>query len=187
MTLVDGVTGTRLDDATYGARKAVITTAGLCGWVVVRLFFVRDWPTAAFPLFSYAILLLHTYCSVRAFSQVIPRTSASQNAIDLVLAVPYLVLPMEFENPLRFASVGIVFFALAAIKYGLLLRTLHDYSFVKRKITSNIVAATVCVCATYLSASGHLMGAVELQTTMFALASVYFFLVDPLYVLARTA
>lgn len=142
-----------------------------------------------FPAFTvlYALLLAHTFLSVRCFSALIDSTDKRQMVIDFVLVLSYLAVGLTMKTS-EFWVWWIVLFAFAAVKYALLVGRLHYPVLLRRKLLADLAGLGLGIYAFFsgfyverFSLPVWLMSE-WLMVALFALASAYYFFIRPLYV-----
>ena len=114
--------------------RAIAAAAGfsLIGFFALLIYGVNA-PEVLPDVLFYAILVIHTYFSVRFFSTVIPQ-NLWQIVTDLALVVVYCALALSFGNGFRFISVALCLFAVAIFKYVPSLSQPHLNALMSRKI-----------------------------------------------------
>ncbi len=166
----------------YAQRKSVMVTAlfVLAGLVVT--WRLASW-AVSLPLFIfYIILTVNTYFSIRCFADLVPRGNKLQQAIDLVLAVLYLILAVNLGNQLSFIFMATLLFAVATLKYVLLLSSLIGYSaFLKRKIFIDNLGIIACILALGGVLFGYSLLASWLWAGIFVIANIYLLFIKPMY------
>lgn len=166
--------------------KAAIVTALFAGFGVVGLFKdVAPW-TASF-IVLYALLLVHTFLSVRCFSAIIDPTDKTQLAVDLLLILSYLALGLSIKA-WEFLVWWVVLFLFATLKYALLVGRLHHPNLLRRKLVADVSGAGLGVFT--LNSWSLFIGFIPglffmtewLVVGLFVIGSLYYFFVRPLYV-----
>ncbi len=163
--------------------RAMAATIGFGSFgVLAATTLVHNW-TIAWPLvLFYAIIVVNTYFSVRAFSSITPADTTNQKAIDFIIACIYLSLATQFENPVGFTAIAALLFVACIVKYKLLaLVTPTHRKFIQRKIILDWLGALLCTLAILGVATHYSYIATILFTTINALANVYLLAIKPFY------
>lgn len=166
------------------ARKALIVTTvmTLVGATIV-VFALRDWTFALPSFLFYLLLLVNTFFSIRCFSTITP-PSIEQSTVDLTLLLLYFVMASTFGNPFFFLLSNVAMFAVATLKYSLLLgKTSHDTQLRYKIIMDGIgtISATFCLLITILLEHTHPQLGLWIWTIGFIFGNAYVFFVRPLY------
>lgn len=116
--------------------------------IVVGFFFIfflaGIWMTHNSALFSvqvalfHAILLLNTYFSIRCFGRLTPVNAAWQSTVDVMLVLLYSILPFSFGFASLYILLLILLFAIATMKYALLIGIISDTKLIRRKIIIDV-------------------------------------------------
>jgi len=114
-----------------------------------------DWVVSAPLGVAYALLVVNTYCSIRCFGAIIPPELRTQRLLDVVLGATYLALAGSLGDPVRFAAVGALLFAVATFKYALLLGRLDAAELLARKVRVDTVGTIVSVVALVVASRGY--------------------------------
>jgi hypothetical protein len=129
-------------------RLASGATAGFTAAAVAgALLTVRDWGASSPLLAFHALLLIHTFFSIRCFASVAPRPTAAQILMDGVLVVFYVCLPFQFGDPARYLYVSALLFLVAIVKYALMLGAPGRTMLLTQKMILDLLAAMTCVAA----------------------------------------
>ncbi|HVM90672.1 MAG TPA: hypothetical protein VMU11_02135 [Verrucomicrobiae bacterium] len=123
----------------------------------------------------YALLLVHTFLSIRCFSQIIDPHDRQQQAVDLLLVVSYFALA-QWQSGIPFLSAWVVLFAFATLKYALLVGRSSHTRLLRRKLVADIGGLGLGMFTMF-------SGSLPLMFAVFAAASVYYLVLNPLYVL----
>lgn len=156
---------------------AVFAVAWLGGLWLAHNDLATALPLAVF----YAALVVNTYASIRCFAALTPADDRRQPAVDGVLAILYLTLAASLGAPLRFTLATAMLFAVATMKYALLLGVVADLELLRRKIAIDVVGAVAALLALAGVAAGVPTLATSLWTGAFLLANVYLLLINPMY------
>lgn len=116
--------------------------------IVVGFFFifflVGMWTTRNSPVFSiqavlfHANLLLNTYFSIKCFGRLTPVNAAWQKTVDIILVLIYSILPFCFGFASLYILLIMLLFAIATMKYALLIGAISDTKLVRRKIIIDV-------------------------------------------------
>ena len=136
-----------------------------------------SWPA----LLIYAMILWNDYHSIAYFSTVIATEQRSQRVIDIALAILNSALALLFTSPTFFTAVGILFFAVATLKYASQLSVIDNPELLYRKTVIDIVgtiAGSLTMLAILLNQEALAM---PILATFFAIATIYLIHIKPLY------
>ncbi len=176
-----------LDTMTHNSTvKASVVTVVFAAFGVIGL--LKDAQPADVPFMALlALLLAHTFLSVRCFSALIDPKDKRQMVIDVILAVCYLLLGLTIKTS-EFLVWWLVLFLFAALKYALLVGRLHYPVLLRRKLLADLAGLGLGLfgffvpfyveryaLAPYLSSEWLLVG-------LFGVGTIYYFFVRPLYV-----
>src|SRR3989344_6512668 len=153
--------------------------AAWCAWSTVT-----DWSVSLPLVIFHLSLLVNTFFSIRCFSRIIPRRDWTQKAIDAILGVLYLALPLQFGQPLWYAVVLAILFTLATTKYALLFHLEEHLSLLYRKVFFDSLGSTACVLLIAATVAGYGVASAWAWAVVFILADIYLLVVDPLYVIS---
>ncbi len=148
---------------------------GIGAW----LSLVPDSTTALPHALFYLILIANTYFSIAFFSRIDAAT-VPQRVLDVVLGANYLLLAASIGRPALFESIGSSLFALATIKYMLLVRIVN-LKVVRRKIRIDLFGCGLCAAALAGSLIGYRLESAWAMTVVFAIANVYLLILRPMY------
>lgn len=163
----------------YPRRDAIAVTSifagfGVIGWLIGN--------ASVFAIALYLLLLVHTYFSMDCFFRLIDPRDRKQQAVDALLVLCYLALALSFFDIRQFLFAWAVLFCVSAMKYALLIGTLHQPRLLRRKIIANVSALLLAVVAALGSV---LINPLVPMLVLFASASGYYFFVNPLYAADR--
>lgn len=160
-------------------REIVATTIFALAGVAGTLSSGHPWsarlPTALF----YAVLVFNTYFSIRFFSRL-PPAGRDEAVIDGVLVILYVVLAFSIGSILAFSFVSTLLFAVAVLKYYLLLGVV-DRRGILRKMAIDGLGVLLCAVAFAGSWLGYPLPSAWLQALLFGLANIYLLAVRPMY------
>ncbi len=145
----------------------------------------------------FALLLVHTFFSVRCFSALIDPKDKRQIAVDSLLVISYLGLALSIGTE-YYLLWWVVLFIFASLKYVLLIGRLHYPILLRRKLTADIGGIGFGFGMQYMWVFfgfhedyrfffegkwfGILTGFEWIWVGIFAIATTYYFFVRPLYV-----
>lgn len=160
--------------------KAVIITAvfsvfGLFGW------YIADWVIALPLAIVYGLLMVQTYFSLRLFFQLIDPNDKRQQAIDILLALEYLLLALSMLDAFFFYYVWTGFFITTVMKYVLLVGSFPHPRLLRRKLVANVLGIAMGLFVASLSwffFSYHAW----IGVILFGGACLYYLVLRPLYV-----
>lgn len=155
----------------------MFTAFGLVGAVLARHNIVIAWA----PMLFYALLVWNDYFSIKHFSKIIPPGKTSQMAIDAGLIVLHLIAVFFFGNPFLFTITITVLFILAVLKYAGDLPSVKNSRALYRKVKIDALGALISALALAGMFMGFPLQSTIIWTGIFACASVYVILVNPLY------
>lgn len=142
---------------------------------------VPDWSVSAPLGLSYALLVAHTYRSLCCFGAIIPRGLRGQRMIDGVLAASYLALAASLGDTVRFALFGALLFAVATLKYAVLVGRLGASDLLARKVRVDTYGTIAAVLAAMVASGGHAWAAGWALLGVNLVANVYLLWWNPLY------
>jgi hypothetical protein len=180
---------------TSGAtRLALLATAGFAAAAVAgALLTVHDWSTSSPLIAFHALLLIHTYFSIRCFSSIAPHSTVAQILIDGVLVAVYVFLPFQFADPTRYLCACVALFLVAIVKYALMLGAPHSTLILTRKMLLDLAAAMTCglalsgVVAGVPHSLGWWLGIFFVSHVYILLVSRFYFpVVDPVLALGKS-
>ena len=168
------------------AKKAFAFTVFLVLLGIASFWLRVDDLKSALPLIIfYIVIVTNTFFSVRCFSSIIPPENKLQWTIDASLAVAYILMAFNMNNPLRFVFWAAVLFSIAALKYATLLPLKNYLEILKYKIIIDSMGTLSCVLALGGIIFGHSALAIWTWTIIFSLANIFIFFVKPLYKLPK--
>ncbi len=135
------------------------------------------WPYILF----YALLLWNDYFSIKHFGKIISASKASQVIIDTILVLLHFASVLFFGSPWDFALIMTILFIVAVLKYSWELPNVSDSRPLHRKIKIDSLGAFVSAGALAGITLGYPWRAVIIWTIIFAGASIYVILINPLY------
>jgi hypothetical protein len=145
-------------------------------------FAQSGWAGALPILIFLALLLIHTYHAVRSITSITPPRLAFPHLYDAALVVAYLALPVSLWYGSVFYLVATFLFAVASMKYALLLGRTTGETLIRKKLIVDIGGVLGCLTAY----TGDVMGMTRVTDWVFSLgfiaASVYLFYIRPLYI-----
>lgn len=171
--------------------KAAIATA-VFALVGVYGVMHAPWHEGSFFAHSlglYLLLLVHTFVSIRCFSALIDPKDKRQITIDVLLVGCYFGLGLSVAQEFFFWYWWCLLFALATLKYAMLVGRLPHPVLLRRKLMADV--GGLFLAALYLSVMlgssfvGAQVGAPQagsLVLVLFTLATVYYLFVRPLYI-----
>lgn len=118
--------------------KAVAVTVVFALFALVG-FLVNGAPIASFAIL-YALMLVHTYYSVRCFAALTEHHDRQQNMIDTALVFSYLGLALSMKDA-SFWIWWIVLFLLAAVKYATMIGRVAHPRLLRRKLLADLGGA----------------------------------------------
>ncbi|MFA6459416.1 MAG: hypothetical protein WCV79_03420 [Candidatus Paceibacterota bacterium] len=166
---------------TKAATVTSILTIFFAGVLVVEKIDLLD--ALPFILF-YVMLLLHTYYSIRNFSEI-PYEDVKTLFVDGVLVCFYVIMVLCMGDPVFFCILLSTFFVLAALKYVILLGHTEYVSSLKRKIIIDAMGAILGLVTLFVMYAGYVTVGWWFLVSVYLIATVYCFLISPLYTLER--
>ena len=142
---------------------------------------VSDWSLSAPLVLFYALLVLNTFFSVRCFARVTPPGDRLQKLFDAVLVAIYVGLAASFTDAPRFAGWGSLLFAVATLKYVVLLGRVGSVMLLAKKIRVDVLGTIACVWALGVMLIGYAREASWALAGANAIANVYVLWVRPIY------
>jgi hypothetical protein len=176
-------TNERLVPVPYGdgSRRAIAATAFFfaCGtWFAARN--VSDWERSAPLVASYGILLVNTFFSIRCFGSLRGCSEPRQRAVDVGLVGLYAGLAASFGDEQRFVAVATLLFAVATLKYALLLGR-GPVRLLARKLTLDAIGTIACVWTLLVILAGYPTEASWGLAIVNAAVNLYVLCIRPLY------
>ncbi|WOJ88122.1 hypothetical protein RZS28_09660 [Methylocapsa polymorpha] len=124
--------------------------AGVVGFsafaLIVLLVYAPNSPTLLPDTIFYGVLVLHTYYSVRFFSQLIPQ-NAWQIGADVLLVAIYFALALSLGDRFRFLFLVLCLFAAATLKYIPSLGRNDLHAILRRKLKSLLSGIALTIYA----------------------------------------
>jgi hypothetical protein len=163
-------------------KRAIISVGifaafGLLGMLIWFNDFSNTWPLILF----YALLLWNDYFSIRHFSKIISPRRASQIIIDTILVILHFAAALFFGIPWNFVLIMIILFIMAILKYSWELSAVTNSQALYRKIKIDTLGAFITAGALVGISLGFPWRSILVWTAIFACASVYVILINPLY------
>jgi hypothetical protein len=155
----------------------MFTAFGLFG--IVRSFgdLNNAWPLILF----YGLLLWNDYYSIRHFSKIISPRRVSQVVIDTILVLLHFASVLFFGSPWNFTLIMTILFIVAILKYSWELPAVTNSRALYRKIKIDSLGAFVSAGALGGITLGYPWRSMLVWTAIFAGASIYVILINPLY------
>lgn len=128
----------------------------------------------------FALLVMHTFFSVRFFSALV-KSDSIQQVIDAILVALYLFLAFSMDDATTFFFVGFGLFSIATLKYIFLLKHVLYQKPLWRKIWIDLVGAVawgMAFAGALLGFAGESAWALAIA---FFLANAYLLLINPMY------
>ena len=175
--------------------KASFVTALFAGFGLVGLapFFDHFVPTLWYSAAMYALLLAHTFFSIRCFSHVVNPKDPTQILMDIVLVVCFLNLGFRLgSQSLGLPLAWTLLFVFASLKYALLVGWIPHPHLLRRKLVADIGGIFMGVVFYELVFYASITNIIpyelpyQIFTFFFLLASGYYFFIRPLYVPDRS-
>jgi hypothetical protein len=155
----------------------IFLTFGLIGAVIAWNNLAIAWP----PMLFYGMLVWNDYYSIEHFSKIIPPGKTSQVIIDFILVALHFASIFFFGNPLLFAVAMTVLFILAVLKYAGDLPSVKNSRALYRKVKIDALGALISALTLAGMFLGYPWQSTIIWTAIFAGASVYVILINPLY------
>lgn len=155
----------------------IFAAFGIFGVLIWLNDLANAWPLILF----YALLLWNDYYSIRHFSKIISPRRISQIIIDSILVLLHFAAVLFFGIPWNFALIMILLFIMAILKYSWELSAVKDSRALFRKIKIDTLGAFITAGALVGISFGFPWRSILVWTLIFAGASVYVILVNPLY------
>lgn len=166
----------------HPTRRALITTALFALVALVAHSYTTADPTTLLIFYGfYALLLAHTYLSVRTFPHVIPHNNVVQIVLDGTLAILYGAMPFVVNQIALLLAIGTTLFLVASLKYILPLKRFGATHLLYRKIIADVLGGILTVLALIGVTLGFEYPSLILWLAIFAASSAYYFFIRPLY------
>lgn len=163
-----------------GTIKAVVACSAFAVAGVIGSSLLPSGTEAPILAGYYAVLVLNTFFSIRAFAAITPKNTV-QGVFDGVLALIYIALACSFGSVLQFSAFSFVLFALAIGKYAHLNTLIARKNFLRRKMRINGLGALLSAVAFVTALMGFSTLAAWMLFVFFALANVYLLGINPMY------
>jgi hypothetical protein len=150
---------------------------GVLGIIISIPTLATEWPYILF----YALLLWNDYFSIKHFSKIISPRRISQITVDSLLVILHLAAALFFGLPWSFALVMTILFITAILKYSWELSAVKNSRALFRKIKIDSLGAFISAGALVGISFGYPWRSIIVWTLIFAGASVYVILINPLY------
>jgi hypothetical protein len=150
---------------------------GLFGLLVWFNDLANAWPLILF----YALLLWNDYFSIKHFSKIISPRRFSQIVIDTILVILHFAAVLFFGVPWNFVLIMIILFIMAILKYSWELSAVTNSRALYRKIKIDTLGAFITAGALVGISFGFPWRSILVWTAIFAGASIYVILINPLY------
>lgn len=168
--------------------KAIAVTAlfAVFGWLGIRHLSAQNilQTHVIYQLAMYVLLLIHTFFSVQCFSKLIDPKDKQQIAIDALLVLAYFITGTSLWSSTWFWHAWLILFLFATLKYILLVGRLSQPRLLRRKLMADLGGVMLffihVFSVTYLPARNVFL--MNLPWLLFAIASGYYLLFNPLYV-----
>ena len=155
----------------------IFTVFGLFGIAISLGTLVSEWPYILF----YVLLLWNDYFSIKHFAKIISPRKPSQIIIDTILVILHLGAALFIGSPWNFALIMTLLFIAAILKYSWELSVVSNSRALFRKIKIDSLGAFVSAGALVGISLGYPWRSVIIWTLIFAGASIYVILINPLY------
>ncbi len=175
---------TATSDKTFTAharRRALATVVVFGLWGVGAAYFILDWQTAWPLVLFYALLILNSYYSVRAFASITPREHLGQQGMDILLCLWLALLPLNFNTPLNFVLLMSMLFVTATLKYVLLLPVAGYSRLLYAKIRVDTLGILLCFLALLGILWGYAFWTTVLWSLIFFISNIYVLWWEPHY------
>ena len=168
----------------YAKNRALYTTLVLALWFfLVLAYYPFQWFLVWPLIFFYSILLVNTFFSIRSFASLTPKENIIQQAIDVLLFLSMVALPVLFFVPIIFIILTLFLFITATLKYIFLVLVVGFSKLLYWKIKVDTLGILLC----FLTLVGILFGFEHISIVIFALtfflANIYVLWWNPLYIL----
>lgn len=128
----------------------------------------------------YGVLVVNTFFSVRLYSQIQPLT-LSQLVIDGILVITYVAVGLSLGRVMEFAIAALVLFAVAPLKYALMLGHIPHAALLRRKVRIDLCGTASCLVLLIATMFGYTLVAAWLFALGFAGANIYLLIIRPMY------
>lgn len=131
----------------------------------------------------FATLVVNTFFSVRFYADIQPNI-LSQAIVDVLLASIYVVLGISIGSSSAFALAALGLFALAPIKYVLMLSHIPHRNLLRKKIRIDVIGLLACTSLLLVTIGGYGLVGAWVFAIGFMCANIYLLLIRPMYSLA---
>ncbi len=159
---------------------AVTAFLALVGIVSVAVTNINWYISLPLVLF-YGMIVLNTYFSMRLFTHIAPSQKALHHIVDGLLVALFVLLALTFARPILFAFVVTVLFALAAIKYTLMLNDIPHPRLLKRKIVIDLLGKLMGLITLGGMLAGYTLISSWFLAITFTVANISLLFVWPMY------
>lgn len=155
----------------------IFSAFGLFGILLSFNDLGNAWPYILF----YALLLWNDYFSIKHFAKIISPNRISQIVVDTLLVILHFGATLFFGLPWDFALIMTILFIAAILKYSWELSAVSNSRALYRKIKIDSLGAFISAGALVGISFGYPWRSIIVWTIIFACASVYVILINPLY------
>jgi hypothetical protein len=152
-------------------------------WALIVVYKFKIYPQSPAISIFYALMLINTYFSVRAFATITPKGNPIQGLCDFLLGICLAGMPLVFNSPINFVLINLFLFIIATLKYIFLIQLSSFSKLLFRKIRIDVLGILLCA----LCLAGILFGlsywSLKLFAFTFLLANIYVLFHRPLYLL----
>ncbi|MBM3256768.1 MAG: hypothetical protein FJY98_00345 [Candidatus Liptonbacteria bacterium] len=165
-------------------KAALATTIFSLAGVASILATVTHWGASSPLIIFYALLMVHTFFSVRCFSAFTPEDNKAQNFIDVVLALVYFGLAFTLSTPSYFTVATGLLFSISILKYSHLMGLTRNPAaliLLYRKIRAQALGTTLVLFVLLGILAGYSSQAILAGVIAFCLLSINYLFLNPLY------
>ncbi len=149
--------------------------------VVFTAVFAPRTAVLAPQLLLHALVLLNTFPSIRIFATIQDPRDRAQRSTDVGLGLLYLGMTLTLGQAMWYPLLVMAMFALATLKYALLLGNVPHPRLLRHKIAVDIAGTLAAAVALGCTAAGYAEAAQWTWALLFAAAQLDVFLLRPLY------
>jgi len=165
----------------YARRKSLAAAVLFIVIGLIMIWRITSWTISLPLLIFYITLVINTYYCLRSFAVLVPRRNLQQQLVDLVLGVIYLILAASLGDQLLFVYTATILFAVATLKYILLLSLIGYSAFLRRKIFIDSLGIIACLLTLGGVLLGYGMLASWFWVGIFVLANIHLLFIKPMY------
>jgi len=165
-------------------KRARLATLGFAlAGILLPLLLPSGTPVSFWLVMFYVLLVVNAYFSIRCFGSFEGAEAPLQKTLDVLLALMYLGLPLQFTDAKKFMALSAAMFLVAAAKYTLLLSGGGSTRLLARKIFVDNLGTAVSLIMLLGAGTPNETSVLTFGVLATLAANVYILWLKPLYVL----